>query len=467
MATDPESVATETGEGSELRDPIEDKLTLKIDWHLIPCLTIMYPVAFLDRVNIGNAAVLGLKQELHIVDGVKYNTALTILFIPYILFEIPSNILVQKLRPHVWLSLCVFCFGVVTVCQGLVTTWAGLMTTRWFLGMFEAGIFPGSLYLLGMYYARHEAQRRFSFFFSAGTLAGAFGGLLASGLGKMDGLCGYAGWRWVFIIESILTCVVAAGCFFVLPDFPEQATWLTDEERRALQKKLSRDTSGIDSAPPVDWRFVLKTVTDPKIIIGGAMYFGQIVTAYGAEDFYGIHYCCISNIDLWKLPAIQTHLYSIPPWVSAFVFSMFTAWLSDKYRHRFAFAILLMMISMAGFGILLNVHGAAHRGIQHAALFLVTTGCYSAMPIIQVGFGNIGAIISTYSFREKDKPGYRPGYSICVLFLAFSCISCLAYLLAVWRENRRRDRIVGGGQAGVTGNTETLEDLATCVQYSY
>jgi hypothetical protein len=88
------------------------------------------------RVNISNAAILGLQKDLDI-ENTKYNTALTIFFVPYVLFEIPSNILLKKLKPHVWLSLCMFLFGFVTICQGLVSSWGGLMTTRWFLGMYH------------------------------------------------------------------------------------------------------------------------------------------------------------------------------------------------------------------------------------------------------------------------------------------------------------------------------------------
>ena len=138
-----------------------------------------------------------------------------IFFVPYVLFEIPSNILLKRLKPHVWLSGCMFMFGLVTVCQGLVQNFGGLLTTRFFLGLFETGMFPGSFYVIGMFYKRKEAQKRYTFFFASTTLAGAFGGLLASAIGKMDGICGYLGWRWIFILEGILTCVVSAVCFFV------------------------------------------------------------------------------------------------------------------------------------------------------------------------------------------------------------------------------------------------------------
>lgn len=147
-----------------------------------------------------------MTKDLNLV-GTRYNNALVIFFVPYILFEIPSNLILKKLKPHVWLSVCMFMFGLVSICQGLVQSYEGLLVTRFFLGLFETGMFPGCFYLIGMWYRRHEAQRRYSFFFSSTTLAGAFGGLLASAIGKMDGLRGYHGWRWIFILEVLPCCI--------------------------------------------------------------------------------------------------------------------------------------------------------------------------------------------------------------------------------------------------------------------
>lgn len=170
---------------------------------VVPTLTILYLLAFLDRVNISNAAIFGLTSDLK-MGGNQLNTALTIFFVPYVCFEIPSNLLLKRFRPHIWLSSCMFLFGLISICQGLVTTYGGLLTTRFFLGLAETGMFPGCFYLIGMWYRRDQAQKRFSFFFSSATLAGAFGGLLAAAIGKMNNLRGYRGWRWIFILEGVL-----------------------------------------------------------------------------------------------------------------------------------------------------------------------------------------------------------------------------------------------------------------------
>lgn len=122
-------------------------------------------------------------------------------------------------------------------------------------------------YLMGMWYTRSEAQKRFSFFFSSTTLAGAFGGVLAAGIGEMDGIRGFRGWRWVFIIEGLLTAVVGLFCFFLVSDFPEEVKWLNDEERDFLRAKLARDVGKADHNAKLGWREVLDVFKDCKSFI--------------------------------------------------------------------------------------------------------------------------------------------------------------------------------------------------------
>jgi MFS family permease len=429
----------------------EKKLMARIDLRVIPFLCILYLLAFLDRVNIGNAKSFGLVAELDLKD-VEYNTALTMFFVPYVIFEIPSNILMKRLTPRIWLSGCMFMFGVVSICQGLVQNYSGLLATRFFLGIFECGMFPGCFYLIGMWYRREEAQRRYSFFFSSTTLAGAFGGLLAAAIGKMNNLRGYQGWRWIFILEGVLTCVVACFFFFVIPSFPEDSKWLTQDEKDYVRARLQAEQGRSAVERKITIRDVGRVFKDYKVILGGFMYFGLIVPAYGFAFFSP------TIISTYGYSAIETQLHSVPPWACAFAFAMLIAFASDYTRHRFAFTILPIGVALAGFAILLAEHHNRH--VEYAALFLITMGTYSAMPVVvcwfnmnlgghhrraigtawQVGFGNIGGIIATYAFISTDAPYFKKGYSICLGFLCLSAVSCLAYAAAVTVENRRRDK---------------------------
>jgi MFS family permease len=177
----------------DIVDPVaEKKLLWKTDLHVVPPLVILFLLAFLDRVNIGNAKIQGMTQELN-MQGQDYNIALFIFFVPYILLEVPSNIVIKKVAPSTWLCSIMFLWGVCTIGQGLVRNFAGLVAMRFLLGIFEAGLVPGAVYLISMWYKRFELQWRLSVFFSASIIAGAFGGLFAYALAKMDGLGGYSG----------------------------------------------------------------------------------------------------------------------------------------------------------------------------------------------------------------------------------------------------------------------------------
>ncbi|KAJ5794752.1 Major facilitator superfamily domain general substrate transporter [Penicillium paradoxum] len=462
-----------------LTNTTERKLMAKVDWHIVPCLCILYLLAFLDRVNISNAAILGLKEDLDIVEGTKYNTALTIFFVPYIIFEIPSNILLKKLKPHVCVSMHVHVWsGAALPGSGTKLGWTDGHPIL--LGVFETGMFPGCFYLLGMWYTRSEAQKRFSFFFSSTSLAGAFGGLLASGLAKMDGLGGYRGWRWVFIIEGILTSVAAIILFFFIADFPEDVKWLNEEERTYMRAKLAKDVGNSASNLRMGKREVLGVFKDYKVFIGGFMYFGLIVPAYGYAYF------APTIIQSYGYSPIMTQLYSIPPWAAAFGLSMVVAYCSDKLRHRFIFTLIPMGIALVGFIMLLTIHD--NTNAQYGALFLLTAGCYSAMPVIvcwfamnlgghhrrsvgtawQVGFGNIGGIISTYSFVKKNGvTDYRTGYIICVSFVCLSALACTVYMAALWMQNKQRDNAPVDPATIPEEEKEYLGDLAPTYRYTY
>ncbi|KAI2615453.1 MFS general substrate transporter [Hypoxylon sp. NC1633] len=449
----------------------ERKLMTRIDWQLIPFLSILYLLAFLDRVNIANARSFRLVEDLGLQNN-EYNTALTIFFVPYILAEIPSNVLLKKFSPRIWLPTCMLGFGIVTVCQGLVQNYSGLLATRFFLGLCESGMFPG------MWYKRSESQKRYSLFFSSTSLAGAFGGLLASAIGKMQGMRGYSGWRWIFILEGCLTAVVAIIFYFIFPSFPEEAKWLAEDERAYIKARLQADQGHNAAERKVTFRDVKTVMSDHRVWLGGFMYFGLIVPAYGYAFF------APTIISTYHYNAIQTQLYSVPPWAVSFVFSLIMAAFSDWFRHRAAFALAPLALSLAAFATLLRIHD--NTPVQYAMLCFVTMGTYGVLPITvcwfnmnlgghhrrsigtawQVGFGNIGGIIATFAFLSTDAPNFTKGYSIC---LGFTCLSGLAstlYLVSIYLENQKRKRAVR--DVGLSDYEKTeLGDLNPEFRYMY
>lgn len=226
------------------------------------------------RANISNALTMSMPADLGLVGSME-NIALAVFFPPYILFEIPSNFLMKKFTPHVWLSLCMLGFGVVMLGQGFVQSYGGLLATRFLLGVFEAGIFPGSFYVISYWYTREESQKRFAIYFCSVVLASAFGGLLASAIEKMDGLQGLSDWRWIFILEGILSIVVAAAAFFFVSDFPSEVKWLTQAEKDAVLKRTQSDDANDASTSRITLHDIATFFKDPKNYLGAIMYFGK------------------------------------------------------------------------------------------------------------------------------------------------------------------------------------------------
>lgn len=246
------------------------KTLRKMDRRLIPMLAVLYLLSFLDRGNIGNAKIQGLQTELHL-SGSQYNLCATVFFFTYSAFEIPSNLLLKRFRPSIWLPSIMVAWGTVMTLMGLVRNYHGLLVARSFLGVAEAGLYPGVAYYLTMWYCTEELAFRQGLFFSAASVAGAFSGLLAYAIAKMDGVGGYAGWRWIFILEGLLTIVVAVISFFVLYDFPETASFLTTEEKAWVIYRLkyqgSRNSGRlVAESNRFEWRYVVEGTFSVLII---------------------------------------------------------------------------------------------------------------------------------------------------------------------------------------------------------
>lgn len=204
---------------------------------------------------------------------------LTVFFFTYALFEVPSNLLLKRLRPSRWLPTIMVAWGVVMTLMGLVRSYPGLLAARIFLGVAEAGLFPGVAYYLTMWYTRDEMQLRQALFFSAASVAGAFSGLLAFGIAKMDGVGGLEGWRWIFLLEGMATVVVAVGAYFALWDFPETAGFLTEDERGFVVWRLRYQGpmeagEGVAEAEGFRWKYVREAFLDWQVWVNVFVYWG-------------------------------------------------------------------------------------------------------------------------------------------------------------------------------------------------
>lgn len=215
----------------------------KVDLHVLPVVSVLYLLAYLDRGNIGNAKIENLPQSLDL-STTQYNLCLTIFFITYATFEVPSNMILKKIgKQSIFLPTIMLFWGIIMVCMGVVKDFKGLFVTRLLLGVFESGLYPGIAFGLTMYYCKAEMQFRQAILHGSASAAGAFSGILAFAIAKMNGIGNYEGWRWIFILEGLMTVVVAIAAYFLLYDYPDTAKFLTKREKEFIIWRLKNDSN--------------------------------------------------------------------------------------------------------------------------------------------------------------------------------------------------------------------------------
>lgn len=240
---------------------------------LIPWLCLLYLISFLDRTNVGNARLEGLLKDLHMTPG-DYFASLSIFFVSYALAEPLTNVLLKRLRPSIFLPAIMIAWGICMTCMGLVHNWSGLMVARFFLGLTEAGLFPGINYYLSCWYRRDEFGIRAAIFFSAAAVAGSFGGLLAAAIAKMKGVGHKEGWAWIFILEGLATILIATASFWMVHDFPDNATFLSDIDRQRVIRRLKADQQSSAEHENFKMTYFWASIKDWKTWVGMIMYMG-------------------------------------------------------------------------------------------------------------------------------------------------------------------------------------------------
>lgn len=184
---------------------------------------------------------------------------------PYILLEVPSNMMIRKVRPSWYLAGLMFSWGIINMCMAFVNSFGALVVLRLLLGTFEAGVLPGIIYLTSTYYKRHEYQKRMSFFFCSTLVGGAFGGLLAYAIAQMDGQKGMAGWQWIFLIEGAITAAIAIISAFIIVDWPEDNKYLNADELALLKKRIALDVGDHCRMDTLNKYAYTRILTDYKI----------------------------------------------------------------------------------------------------------------------------------------------------------------------------------------------------------
>ncbi|KAF9479488.1 MFS general substrate transporter [Pholiota conissans] len=423
------------------------QLLRKMDWNIVPFLALLYLLSFLDRSNIGNARLVGLEKDLK-MKGLDYNVALAVLFPWYVAAEIPSNITMKRTSPSIWLCIIMVTWGVCMTLMGLVTNFAGLLIVRMALGLAEGGLFPGVAWYITLWYRRHECGLRMAVFFSAATLAGAFGGLLARGISEMKGVGGKPGWAWIFILEGLATIVVAGFARWIINDSLETAKFLTEEERVEVKARLKLDRTSL--ADEYNTKYLIAALKDWKI------YVHMLITIGIYTPLYSISLFLPTIVKNMGYTNNESQLMSVPPYVVGCLATITAGYVADRTKQRGLYMMFFCLVGIIAFALLFSVK---NTHVQYAATFIAVAGIYPNVPLgvawngnniggstkravgiaMHVAFGNLGGIISGFVYRSKDSPRFLSGHGLLIGTLSMSFVLSTFMHSYLKRENSRRD----------------------------
>lgn len=443
--TTPPHVATD--ESGDVID--EKKLLRKLDWHIVPGLTLLLLLSFLDRGNVGNALIEGLAADLHMTGG-QLLTALTVNFVGYVIFEVPCNIMLKLTTPRFWLPTLTFVWGVICVLTGITQNFSGFLAVRFIIGLVDSGFIPGCIFYMSMWYKRNEQIYRIALLLSTATLGGGFGGIFAFGISKMRGIAGLGGWRWIFIIEGLLTVVVSIAAYFFIYSYPATAKFLTQKEREYVIARLKGDGDAAREEK-FTWDGVIQALKDPKVWLYGLCFHSinlPICTL-------GIFLPTIIN-ELGYTTA-QAQLLSIPPYVVASILTMTAAVYAEKTKLRAPFIIASSSLAIIGYIILITGN---RPEVSYGGAVMAVSGAFTSAAVIaswpannvsgqtkratanamQLSIGNLGAILGTQLYQSKWAPKFYVANCVAVGYLVgnIAIVSTLRYALK--SENARRDR---------------------------
>ncbi|KAF9003195.1 MFS general substrate transporter [Hymenopellis radicata] len=378
---------------------LEKRAVRKLDYAILPVMTMFYLLSFLDRANIGNARVAGLQADLGLTDH-EYQICVTVLFVPYIFAELPANLLLRRIGPKYLMPTLLTAWGIMVTLQGLVTSYAGLVVCRAFLGLVEGPMFPGIVLYLSGFYTRSELSLRVAIFFSSASLSGAFSGLLSAAIMNMDGLGGKAGWSWIFILEGIFSTLVGVAGFFLTPSTPYEVLGLSDAEKDILVRRLEIDRPSITPDDRFSFLEVLKALKSPHVIMVFMMFYMLGTTLYGLGLFLP------SLVKQLGFSATKSQLLSVGPFAAGFFVTLISAYFSDRYNARALPAALISSLAVAGFAMYLK---AGDKYVAYGAMFLAVPGVYATAPVVSAWMAN------------NSEPYYRRATSIAVGFIATNC----------------------------------------------
>jgi ACS family tartrate transporter-like MFS transporter len=343
----------------------ENAIVRKITLRIIPFVFLLYIVSYLDRANIGYAA-LQMNKELAL-SSEAFGFISGIFFIGYFLFEVPSNVLLNKFGARVWIARILVTWGVIAACTAFAQTANQLYVLRFFLGVAEAGFFPGIIVYLTYWFRAKELATTVALFTAAIPVSYIIGAPLSTWIMDNIGWLNWSGWRWMLFLEGVPAVFLGVACFFFLTDKPEQAKWLKPEEKTWLLAELERDRKSRKNVKSLG---VVKTMTNPKVLYLSFIYF--------------VYQCGSLGVGYWmpqiiksfseSLTHTQIGLIAMLPYIVATIAMILWSRSSDKRNERKLHSAIPLLLSAAG---LVGAGLLSNPFLAMAMICLALSGLYS------------------------------------------------------------------------------------------
>lgn len=345
---------------------IEKRTLRKITWRIVPFIMILYLIAYIDRVNIGFAAIT-MKEDLGFTTSILGFGA-GIFFLGYFLFEVPSNIILHKVGARIWIARVMVTWGIIAGGMAFVESSTSFYVMRFLLGVAEAGFFPGIILYLSYWFPARNRAGVIALFMAAAPIATAIGSPISAALLEMHGIMGLAGWQWMFLIEAIPAVILGVVVFFYMTDRPEKAAWLKPDEREWLVKTMQAEDANKGDQ---QHHSILRGLANPRVLALALIYFGTSAGLYtlGIWAPQIIKELGVSSMTVGLLNAI-------PPIISVVAMILWSRH-SDKTNERTWHVALACLTAAVGLAI------AASTGSMFgliAALTIVNVGISCSKP---------------------------------------------------------------------------------------
>lgn len=348
-------------------EPIESRTITKVSARLVPFLIACYFVAYLDRVNVSFAA-LTMNRDLGL-SASQYGFGAGIFFVAYFLFEVPSNLLLERVGARKWIARIMISWGLISGAMAFVGGPNAFYVLRVLLGVAESGFFPGIIFYLTLWFPAAYRARIIGYFMAAIPLSTVLGAPASGLLLGLDGRLGLKGWQWLFITEAAPALILGVAVFFYLPDRPADARWLEADERAWLVHRLEAERARRHAAHDYSVR---EALLNPRVILLSLVYFGAVATNYGLSFFLP------QIVKSFGLSNLMTGMVAALPYVVGLLGIVLWAQHSDRKAERRLHTAFPLFVAAAGIAISTTVDGLAFKMM---ALSIAGFGIFSCLPV--------------------------------------------------------------------------------------